>query len=119
MSCSAIDNPFCFDFSTICLNRLNHSITGVDGCYFRKRMDLNTSTIATARIPPDNRIMPDDATRRMMQSGHDRIMRIGIEANSGNELFNFVRENKTTIDSKNLIHLCTLAKTCYASIRVG
>src|SRR5215471_17669392 len=74
-------------------------------------MNFNAKPVARPRVTPYNRIMPDDATRRVVESSQHGKPRAAAHIHGRNELANFVGVNHATVDAQHLIVFSANAKS--------
>src|SRR5579859_7338431 len=83
------------------------------------RMDLDALAIRTAGVTPDDRVVPNDASRRMVEPGQDRLARPITHVEPRNELGNFLQTDEPAIDSEQTVCLGPLAQRRDAALGVG
>src|SRR5215471_18529920 len=73
----------------------------------RVRVNLDTHAITSPSIPPDHRVVADNAARRMVQGRQNRIARVAAQIHGRHQFPDLRPINHAAVDAKKLIVLGT------------
>ena len=94
------------------------TVADVDPRHLRPLVDVDAHPVGHPRVRPDHRVVADHASRRVVERGHDREVRMVGQVQLRAELGDLVRVDHAGVDAEQPVHLRALVRDDHGAFGV-
>ena len=96
------------DVALVRLDAAHLAVLDVEARHLDALVDLGAAAARLLGVPPDDGVVPDDPTGRVVERALDRPRHVLADVNLGAELLHFLPVDHAAVDAEQLVHLGAL-----------